>query len=166
MRTTTFLALFSLTTLATGCFQADEVEIKDDTDATAGDTDETGDTLPTGDAVVAGSASRTIDTCPPTGDFTGTLCLFLLSTCDDLTSAVATAEIADAYLYMPSDSVDWEIAQVPDGSWQLWGFLDDDASGCDAPTTNDLASECQAVEVLDGQDVSGLTVELVSKCSA
>jgi hypothetical protein len=151
------------TGLALGaCFDASEVEVKDDTGPL--DTADSGDTTPVGVATVSGSANRTYDTCPPTGDFDGTLCVFLAADCLDIAGAAASAELGDAYMYLPTDTVSWEISEVPDGSFQLWAFLDDDGSGCDATSENDLASECQVVEVLDGADVSGLTVELVTKC--
>lgn len=144
------------------CFDAGEVSIKDDSGTQ--DTADSGDTTPVGTATVSGSANRTYDTCPPTGDFMGTLCVFLAAECGDIAGAVANATMTDSDMYLPTDTVSWEVTEVADGSFQLWAFLDDDDSGCDATSENDLASECQAVEVLDGADVSGLSVELVSKC--
>ena len=138
-----------------------------DDDTAADDTAETGDGLPTGDALVSGSSYRTWDTCPPTSDFVGTFCLVLAGTCEDVPGAVASAEVPDAdFGNAKSDVVEWEIAQVPDGTWQLWGFLDDDATGCTEPTEGDLASDCQEVVVTAGADVTSLVLELVTKCPA
>ena len=156
-------ALLALTLFCSACFEAGEVDIKDDTSAP-----ETSDSEPdteAGAVTVSGTANRTYDTCPPTGDFQGTLCLFLAAECEDIGGAAATAEVQDADMYMPTDIVDWAITGVANGSWQLWAFLDDDASGCTEPSYNDLTSECQAVEVVEDADVPDLSVSLVSKCS-
>ncbi len=149
--------------LLPACFDAPEAEVKDDTGTV--DTGETGDTTPTGEAVVSGNSVRTVDTCPPSGDLLGTLCVFLAADCEDIGGVVASVEVGDANMYWFDDYVDWEITGVADGSWQIWAFLDDDESGCSEMSENDLYSECQVVDVVDQADVAGLSLELVSKCS-
>ncbi len=157
------LSMIFALSLLPACFDTPEAEVKDDTGSQ--DTAETGDTTPVGEALVSGNSVRTMDTCPPTGDLLGTLCVFLATDCEDIAGAAATAEVTDANMYWFDDYVDWEITGVADGSWQVWAFLDDDESGCSEMSNNDLYSQCQTVDVVDQVDVSGLTLELVSKCN-
>ena len=114
-------------------------------------------------------AGREFSTCPPNQDGMGALCMFLLADCEDLGSAVSSQTIADADMSWPTNVVDWEMTGVPDGTWQLWGFLDDDSSGCEGDVTYGdfyLAGGCIEVTVTNQEDVTGVNVMFDSKCPA
>jgi len=139
----------------------------------ADDTGETGDSGGEGpgpaEALVSGEAGREFSTCPPNQDGKGTLCFFLLETCYDLSSAVSTMALEDADMSWPTNTVAFELSEVPDGTWQLWGFLDDDSSGCDGDITYGdfyLEDGCLEVTVTDQADVTGIEVTFDSKCPA
>ena len=150
----------------TACEDAAPVDITDDTGSPS-DTD-TEEPLPA-EAMVSGEAGREFSTCPPNQDGIGTLCFFLLETCDDLSSAVSSMAVEDANMSWPQDMIPFELGEVPDGTWQLWGFLDDDSSGCEGDVTYGdfyLATGCVEVTVTDQADVTGLQVIFDSKCPA
>ena len=112
-------------------------------------------------ATVSGTAERTLATCPPIHGGIGTLCLSLRTTCDDANSEVAGAEVPNGNMSFPGNQVNFQIQNVPDGTFQLYGFLDDDESGCDgALTTGDfsLAAGCIQVTVTNQQDVTGVSL--------
>ena len=139
-----------------------------DTDAdTDADTDSDSDTeTSTNTATVSGIVTRADTTCPPAEDGIGNLCMFLLADCDDLASDVATEFVADADMAAPNVEFPYTIASVPDGTYQLYGFLDDDESGCSEGTTtgDQFPSDCVEVVVAEQQDVAGADLELTFKC--
>jgi hypothetical protein len=114
---------------------------------------------------VSGTVGRTFDTCPPVGDASGTLCLSFRTDCADAGTEVVAAEVASIDIFSPGSTVSWSTeAVVPNGSYQLHAFLDDDGSGCAAPTTGDMicGDGCVAVEVA-GADVTGVTISFTTK---
>lgn len=150
--------------LALGCPTVDDDDAADDDDATGDDDD---DVTP-GTAMVSGVVDREINTCPPVNGGSGTLCMFLLSDCSDLGTAVAAGTVANADMGLPNYVVYWEVGEVPDGTWQLYGFLDDDDSGCEGDITAGdfyLASGCLEVTVAGQEDVEDVHVTFDGKCS-
>jgi len=151
-------------------------ESGDDDDDSAGDDDagdddagddDAGDDDAAADAMVSGTAGRETSTCPPYQDGMGTLCMFLLQTCADLGTEVASGEVASADMSFPTNTVDFDISDVPDGTFQLFGFLDDDDSGCaGGETTGDffVSGDCVEVVVSGQQDVSGVSITFDAKC--
>ena len=106
---------------------------------------------------VSGDLSRTEATCTPVQGENGcggvgTLCVFLLASCGQQASAVASVEVASADLSMYLNVVPYSIPNVPDGTYQLWAFLDDDESGCaQGPGSCDVeANGCDEVTVEGG----------------
>jgi len=139
----------------------DDVADDDVADDDAADDDAGDDDTAPANASVIGAASREFQTCPPAGDGVGDLCVYLLATCEDLPSEVASVVVPDADLSWPDNRVDFTITGVADGLWQGWGFLDDDGSGCDGgPTSGDffLSGGCVEVEVAGQQDVTGVQI--------
>jgi hypothetical protein len=130
------------------------------------DSDSDSDSDAEGDAQVSGSASRDYSTCPPYQDGIGDLCVFLLDDCEDIDSDVASATVTNADMSFPTNTVAFTIEGVPDGTFQLYGFLDDDASGCaGGATTGDFwMNGCLEVTVADQQDVTGANIQFASKC--
>jgi len=120
-------------------------------------------------ATVSGTARRTSATCPPTLDFMGTVCVSVRSSCADANSEVASATVANADLSLPreqdmSKKADWEVKDVPDGTWQIYGMLDDDGSGCGDLTKDDVyLTSCVEVTVTNGQDVTGVELKFDAK---
>ncbi len=109
---------------------------------------------------VSGTVSRDYATCPPLGDGSGPLCLSFRTSCTDAGSEVVAATVPSVALSMPSTPATWSASDIPDGSYQLYAYLDDDASGCDGTlTSGDFFSGdgCVAVEVA-GADVTGVTI--------
>jgi hypothetical protein len=110
---------------------------------------------------VSGSAGRTVATCPPVHAGMGVLCLSVRATCNDANSEGASAEVPNANLSFPTNTVDFQIQNVPDGDWQLYSFMDDDESGCDGPLTRgdfSLAAGCVPVSVTNQQDVTNVSI--------
>ncbi|MFH1438224.1 MAG: hypothetical protein ABIJ56_21125 [Pseudomonadota bacterium] len=111
---------------------------------------------------VSGEVSRTITTCPPATDGLGTLCLSLRGTVGDPDSEVAGVIIEDVDMSTYTNVVPFTILDVPDGTWQLIGFMDDDEGGCDEGIESGdflagLPPSPDWVEVVvDGADVTGL----------
>ncbi len=141
----------------------DDDDIVDDDDDDVADDD---DAAPA-EAAVSGAAGRTFSTCPPAGNGVGDLCMFLLSDCADPDSTVASAVVLDADMSWPDNKIDFTVEEVPDGVWQLYGFLDDDGSGCEGGISNGdffLAGACVEVVVVDQRDVEGVVVTFDSKC--
>jgi hypothetical protein len=109
---------------------------------------------------VSGGAGRTSGTCPDAYGSIGTLCVSLRTDCADAGTTVSSTEVADADmtgpLEMPFDPVAFELPGATDGTYQLFGFLDKDATGCDAgPNTGDLALAAGCIEVvIAGADVT------------
>jgi hypothetical protein len=130
------------------------------------DSDSDTDSDAEGDATVSGSASRDYGSCPPSQDGIGDLCMFLLADCDDLGSEVASAVVTAANMSNPSATIAYSIEGVPDGTFQLFGFLDDDSSGCDGGATSGdfWPNGCVEVTVTDQQDVTGANIHFASKC--
>ncbi len=65
----------------------------------------------------------------------------------------------------PTNTVPFTITDVPDGTYQLYGLLDDDMTGCDDVTTGDFySSTCLSVTVAGCTDVTGLVLTFTSKC--
>ena len=146
----------------------DDVADDDAADDDAADDDAADDDTVAADATVSGSAGREFSTCPPEGNGIGDLCMFLLSNCADLGTEVASTVVPDADMEWPDSRVDFAITGVPDGMWQLYGFLDDDGSGCEGGMTFGdffLAAECVEVEVVGQQDVTGVQITFDSKCN-
>ncbi|MBW2276416.1 MAG: hypothetical protein JRF63_02925 [Deltaproteobacteria bacterium] len=141
-----------------------DTDVDSDSDA---DTDSDTDTeTSTYEASVNGVVTRADTTCPPSEDGIGNLCMYLLDDCDDLSSAVATELMPETDMAAPDAAIAFTIQSVPDGTYQLYGFLDDDQSGCTGgTTTGDLwPADCIEITVSDQQDVSGADLLLVSKC--
>jgi hypothetical protein len=104
-----------------------------------------------------------VGTCPQGYGSKGTLCLSLRTDCANASTQVASASIPNVDCTMPTTTGDvpFKIEKVPDGDLKLHAFLDKDASGCDAPTTNDLYLKvCIDVKVSGGQDVTGVKLLL------
>jgi hypothetical protein len=117
-------------------------------------------------ASVSGQATRTLSTCPPMKGGKGTLCLEFRTKCDDASTKVAGGTVADADMSWPTNEIQFKIDRVPDGALQLYGFLDDDESGCTGGlTTGDIyyVAGCVAVTVSGGQDVTGVTLTFDGK---
>ncbi len=167
----TALALSLLTLVLPGCepVEVDDDDVADDDvadDDTADDDVGDDDTAPA-EAMVSGIAGREYSTCPPAGNGVGDLCMFLLQDCLDVESAVASTVVLDADMSWPTNTIDFAIEGVADGSWQLFGFLDDDGAGCDAgPTSGDffVSGNCVEVVVVDQQDVTDVAIVFDSKC--
>ncbi|MBW2262398.1 MAG: hypothetical protein JRG91_10535 [Deltaproteobacteria bacterium] len=109
---------------------------------------------------VSGSTSRDVSTCPPLAGGVGTLCLSFRTSCTDAGTEVVAASVPSFDLAMFSTPADWTAADIPNGSYQLYAYLDDDESGCDGTlTSGDMFSGdgCVAVEVA-GADVTGVTI--------
>jgi hypothetical protein len=159
-----------LVLLLAGGFIALGCDTADDDDDAADDDDDTGDDdTVAAEAMISGDVGREVSTCPPNQDGIGALCMFLLQTCGDMDSVIASSELADADMSWPTNTVAFEIEGIPDGTWQLWGYLDDDGSGCDGePTYGDfyLEGACVEVVVTDQEDVTGILVTFDSKCPA
>jgi len=174
LRLLAVLLAFTLVSLALPGCPGDDDDDDDDSASTDDDVadddvadDDVGDDdTVAADATVSGTASREFQTCPPAGDGVGDLCVFLLATCEDLGTAVASAVVSDADLSWPDNTIPFEITGVADGVWQAWGFLDDDGSGCDGgPTTGDffLSGGCVEVEVVGQADVTGVEIVFNAK---
>ena len=170
----TCLAAFLLTLTMPGCTAPSHEGDDDDNDDSAtgdddaADDDAADDDTVAAEAMVSGRAGREFSTCPPAGNGVGDLCLYLLTDCADPFSDVASTVVPDADMSWPDNLVDFTIEGVPDGVWQLYGFLDDDGSGCEGGVSNGdfyLADECVEVEVVDQQDVTGVLIKFNSKCS-
>lgn len=132
---------------------------------TDGDSDADTDTVvPV--AAVSGTVGRDVSTCPPGQDGIGNLCLFLLEDCDDFGSDGASANIAGVDMSVFTNTVPFEITEVPDGNWYLYGFLDDDGSGCDGDVTSGDFWEEDCIEVIveDQTNVTGIEFIFWSKC--
>ncbi len=116
---------------------------------------------------VSGTVGRDYATCPPIYGGIGTLCVHILGTCGDMTSEVASTTVPNADMSWPTNTVNFTVPDVPDGSWQLFTYHDDDESGCNGTlTTGDFYSGdmCVAVTV-DGADVTGVAVTFNNKQS-
>ena len=140
----------------------DDDATADDDDATAGDDDDT----VAANAVISGMANREFSTCPPSGDGIGTLCVSLQGTCDDFGTEVASAEVTGADMSWPTNEVPYELTGIPDGTWQLYAWLDDDEAGCAGGAGSGdfiVLGLCMEVEVTGQQDVTGLAVTFNTK---
>ena len=101
-------------------------------------------------------------------DAIGDIYLGLLVSCDQGAESVASTMIADGDLSANGASIDYMITGVPDGSYYLAGFMDDngnaDAMDPDADM-GDLASAegfgpgCTEVTVADGMDEMGVDID-------
>ncbi len=114
---------------------------------------------------VSGTVSRDYATCPPLGDGSGPLCLSFRTSCTDVGSEVVAVTTASVALSMPSTPASWSAPDIPNGSYQLYAYLDDDMSGCDGTlTSGDFFSGdgCVAVEVA-GADVTGVVLYFNNK---
>lgn len=129
------------------------------------ETDTEPDTTPA-TANVSGTVVRPYSTCPPVADGVGTLCLSFRTDCTDPTSEEHGASIPSVNLGYPETPASWSTPDVPEGSWQLDAYLDDDESGCGGTlTSGDFYSGdgCVAVSVTGGTDVTGVTINLTNK---
>lgn len=136
------------------------------------DSDSDSDSDSDGDATISGTITRDASTCPPgPGEWaTGNLCLSLRTDCDDEDSSVLEQTTANwplgVDMWLPYDPEPFEMTGVPDGTFELYVFLDDDLSGCDdGPNTYDfLPSDCASVTVADQEDVTGVSINFLTKC--
>jgi len=143
----------------------DDDATADDDDATADDDDDDDDTV-AANAVISGVANREFSTCPPSGDGFGNLCVSLQGTCDDFGTEVASFSVADADMSWPTNEVAFELTGVPDGTWQLYAWLDDDAGGCEGGGgAGDfiVLGLCVEVEVAGQADVTDLAITFNTK---
>jgi hypothetical protein len=142
-----------------------------DTDADSdSDTDSDSDSDTPAEASVSGTAGRDISTCPPWQDGIGDLCVFLLDECGDVDTEVVSVTVADADMSWPTNTVPFTIEGVPDGTFQVYGFLDDDGTGCaGGATEGDFwvdSDSCAEVTVTGQEDVTGVALTFASKCPA
>jgi hypothetical protein len=115
---------------------------------------------------VSGTVAREASsTCPPLSDGVGPLCVHILGTCGDMSSEVASLTIPSADMSWPTNTVEFTVTDVPDGSHQIFAYHDDDASGCDGTLTSGdffLGDMCVPVTV-DGADVTGISITFNNK---
>jgi hypothetical protein len=59
------------------------------------------------------------------------------------------------------------MTDIPDGTFELYVYLDDDESGCDSgPNTYDfLPTDCADITVVDQEDVTGVSIHFTFKCA-
>jgi len=153
--------------LALGCEVDDQGDDDDDAaDDDASDDDTGDDDVAPAEATVSGEVGRSFSTCPPNIDGVGDLYFFLMDNCgDELTDARVTAMLPSADLGWPETMIPFEITEVPDGTFQLYAYLDDDSSGPGGGTEGDLENTiCVEVTVTDQQDVTGVSLMLNDKC--
>ena len=147
----------------------------DDPSTTTTDPSTTGDPTTTGDstggtgssgATVSGNFSRSVD---PGGsnDGVGDAYLGLLVACNQNAESIASTTVLDADLSMDGAIVPFAIEDVPDGTYYLTGFFDDNQNTDPldpGPDLNDLASamglgpQCTEVTVTGGADVTGVVL--------
>lgn len=145
-------------------------------ESTAGDTmgeSGSGSTGAATGATVTGTVFRNPATAPGLGqDAIGDIYLGLLISCDEGAAAVANTVVLDGDLSDTSFGVPYTIENVPNGTYFLAGFMDDnDNTDPDDPDADlgDLAAAegfgplCTQVDIADGTDVSDadLTLNIV-----
>jgi len=146
-----------------GCPAGDDDDAADD-DSAATDDD---DFVP-GDAEIYGTVTRDVSTCPPLYDGIGTLCVSAMSVCEDFDTEISANMIGTADMSSFETVVPFYLGGLPDGTWQLLAFLDDDQSGCILGVDRGdfaLQQRCIEVEIVDQQDIEGLEIVFDDKSS-
>ncbi|MBU1072666.1 hypothetical protein KKG45_05405, partial [bacterium] len=73
--------------------------------------------------------------------------------------------VASADMSYPTNLIAFDITEVADGTYQAYGYLDDDGTGDGGATAGDFENTvCVEVTVSDQEDVTGVSITFDSKC--